>query len=212
VLDGTTTTNPGCCQTHHYSVDGTYKVKLTVTTTDGRTASTSQDVLVTHDVTIVKLTVPQTAKVGQTRTITVGLTNSRYAETAQVQLLKSVNGGGWQQVGTLTQYVPVRGANRTTNFDFNYTFAPEDGQLGKVTFQAVATVQGARDAIQPTTPASRCRRRSISSHAPFGCRRGGPWNVSPAPNNNAYLSASWGRNLRAHAANVRSTEPRPPPP
>jgi hypothetical protein len=43
--------------------------------------------------------------------------------------------------------VPVRGGNRTTNFAFNYTFTPEDAQLGKVSFQAVAAIQGARDAI-----------------------------------------------------------------
>jgi hypothetical protein len=123
-------------------------VKLTVATADGRSASTTQDVQVkTHDVTIAKVTVPQTATVGQTRTISVGLTNSRYAETVQLQLLKSVAGGGWQQAGVLTQYMPVRAGNRTTNFTFNYTFAPEDGLLGKVSFQAVATIQGARDAI-----------------------------------------------------------------
>jgi PKD domain len=146
--DGTTATNPGCCPTHHFATDGTFHVTLTVTTTDGRTASTSQDVVVkTHDVTIAKVLVPQTASVGQTRTVTVGLTDSRYPETVQVQLLKSVTGGGWQQVGALTQYVPVRGGNRTTNFNFNYTFAPEDAVLGKVSFQAVVTVQGARDAI-----------------------------------------------------------------
>ena len=146
--DGGRTTNPGCCPTRRYAADGTYKVKLTVTTTDGRTASTSQTVQVkTHDVAIAKVLVPQTAAVGQTRAITVGLTNSRYPETVQMQLLKSVAGGGWQQVGVLTQYVPVRGANRTTNFDLNYTFTPDDAPLGKVNFQAVATIQGARDAI-----------------------------------------------------------------
>jgi PKD repeat protein len=146
--DGTTAANPGCCPAHRYSADGAYKVTLTVTTSDGRTASTSQDVVVkTHDVTIAKVLAPQTAHIGQTRSITVGLTNSRYPETVQVQLLKSVNGGGWQQVGALTQYVPVRGTNRTTNFDFNYTFAPEDAVPGKVSFQAVVTIQGVRDAI-----------------------------------------------------------------
>jgi PKD repeat protein len=138
----------GCCPTHRYAADGDYTVELDVTTTDGRTASTQQVVHVrTHDVTIAKVIVPQTASVGQTRSITVGLTNSRYPETVQVQLLKSVAGGGWQQVGVLTQYVPVRGANRTTNFNFSYTLAPEDATLGKVSFQAVATIQGARDAI-----------------------------------------------------------------
>ena len=146
--DGATASNPGCCPTHEYAKDGDYTVELDVTTTDGRTASTQQVIHVrTHDVSIAKVTVPQTASVGQTRGISVGLTNSRYPETVQVQLLKSVAGGGWQQVGALTQYVPVRGANRTTSFTFNYTFAPEDAALGKVSFQAVATVQGARDAF-----------------------------------------------------------------
>jgi PKD domain len=145
--DGATAS--GCCPTHRYSADGTYTARLTVSTPDGRTASISHDVLVkTHDVTVSKVLVPQTARVGQTRSITVGLTNSRYPETVQVQLLKSVAGGGWQQVGVLTQYVPVRGGNRTTDFGFNYTFAPEDAQLGRVNFQAVATIQGARDALQ----------------------------------------------------------------
>jgi PKD repeat protein len=146
--DGATSSNPGCCPTHRYAKDGDYTVELDVTTADGRTASTRQLVHVkTHDVTISKVTVPQTASVGQTRSIAVGLTNTRYPETVQVQLLKSVAGGGWQQVGSLTQYVPVRGANRPTSFGFSYTFAPDDATLGKISFQAVATIQGARDAI-----------------------------------------------------------------
>jgi PKD domain len=144
--DGATAS--GCCPTHRYSADGTYTARLTVSTPDGRTASISHDVLVkTHDVTVSKVLVPQTARVGQTRTISVGLSNSRYPETVQVQLLKSIAGGGWQQVGVLTQYVPLRSGGRTTNFDFNYTFAPEDAKLGKVNLQAIATIQGARDAL-----------------------------------------------------------------
>src|SRR5262249_33045885 len=59
--------------THRYLADGDYKVGLTVTTADGRTASTSQVVHVrTHDVTIAKLVVPQLAGGGQTRSISVG--------------------------------------------------------------------------------------------------------------------------------------------
>lgn len=146
--DGATLTNPGCCPAHRYTADGTYTARLRVSTTDGRTASISHDVVVkTHDVAIAKVVVPQVATVGQTRTISVGLTNTRYPETAQVQLFKSVAGGGWQQVGVLMQYVPIRGGNRTTNFNFSYTFAPEDAQLGKINFQAVATLQGAHDAV-----------------------------------------------------------------
>ena len=42
--DGTIAT--GCCPTHRYAADGDYSVQLTVTTLDGRTASTSQVVQV----------------------------------------------------------------------------------------------------------------------------------------------------------------------
>jgi PKD repeat protein len=141
-------TNPGCCPTHRYTTDGDYTVKLTVTTTDGRTASSSVTLHVrTHDVAIARVSVPQTARLGQSKTITVGLANTRYAETVQVQLYRSVAGGGWQPVGTMTQYVPIRGGGRTTDFVFAYTFAPEDAAVGKVNFQAVASLVSARDAF-----------------------------------------------------------------
>jgi PKD repeat protein len=136
------------CPNHRYASDKTYTVTLRVTTTDGRSKSLSRELIVkTHDISIAKVGVPQTGTVGQSRQITVGLVNTRYAENVQVVLYKSVAGGGWQQVGALTQWVPVRGPSRTTNFAFSYTFAPEDAVLGKITFQAVAVIQGARDAI-----------------------------------------------------------------
>jgi PKD repeat protein len=139
--DGSTAT--GCCPSHRYGSDGDYTVKLTVGTPDGRSASTSQGIHVrTHDVAISKLTVPQSAAAGQTRSITVGVANSRYPESVQVQLYRND-----AVVGTLTQQVPVRGANRTTPFSFNYTFTSDDAALGKVTFKAVATISGARDAL-----------------------------------------------------------------
>jgi PKD domain-containing protein len=144
--DGATAT--GCCPTHRYAADADYTVKLTVTTADGRSGSTSQVVHVkTHDVAIAKLVVPQSASAGQTRTITVGLSNKRYPETVQVQLLKSGAGGVFVPVGTLTQSVPVRSGNRTTDFSFSYTFTSDDAAIGKVTFQAVATIVNARDAL-----------------------------------------------------------------
>ena len=118
-------------------------MKLTVGTSDGRGASTTQILHVrTHDVAISKLSVPQSAASGQTRSITVGVTDSRYPENVQVQLFKND-----ALVGTLTQQVPVRGANRTTSFSFNYTFTSDDAALGKVTFRAVATIAGPRDAL-----------------------------------------------------------------
>jgi hypothetical protein len=154
---GDGTSAAGCCPnqigggadaTHRYTKDGDYTVTDTLTTRDGRTASTRQVVHVrTHDVAIAKLLVPQTASVGQTRAITVGLSNKRYPETVQVQLLKSGAGGTFVPVGTLTESVPVRSGNRTTDFSFSYTFTSDDAALGKVTFEAVATIVNARDAL-----------------------------------------------------------------
>jgi PKD domain-containing protein len=140
----------GCCPTHRYSTDGDYTAKLTITTPDGRTDSTTQVVHVrTHDVTISKVTVPQSASAGQTRQISVAVTDSRYPETVQVQLLASVPGGGFQQVGILQQAVAARGNTRPTTFAFSYTFTSADASVGKVTFEAVASIVGARDA-QPS--------------------------------------------------------------
>ena len=100
----------------------------------------------THDVAITKFSAPITALAGQTRQITVGLNSRRYPETVEVQLFKSAP-GGYQQVGSLTQSVPVRPSNRTTDFSFSYTFSGADAQIGKVTFRAVANLVGARDAL-----------------------------------------------------------------
>jgi hypothetical protein len=103
----------------------------------------------THDVTIAKFSVPQTGATGQTRALSVSVANSRYPEIVQVQLLASVPGGGFQQVGVLQQQVAARGANHPTSFAFSYTFTGDDAAVGRVTFQAVATIVGARDA-QPS--------------------------------------------------------------
>jgi hypothetical protein len=145
--DGTSLTNPGFSFAHTYQRDGDYTVELAVRTVDGRTASTSRVVSVrTHDVAIKSFTVPKAAQAGQTRAVSVGIVNTRYPEPVQVQLFKSVP-GGFQQIGSLTQDVPVRGANRTTTFGFTYTFTAADAAVGKVTFKAVAVLTGARDAL-----------------------------------------------------------------
>jgi hypothetical protein len=144
--DGATAT--GSSPTHQYAQDGDYTVEVTVTTPDGRTASTSQVVQVrTHDVAIVKLAVPNSAHVGQTIAVNVYVANKRYPETVQVDLYKSVP-GGFQQVGSLTQSVPVRppGGN-STRFAFSYTIGQSDKTVGKVTFRASATIFGHRDAL-----------------------------------------------------------------
>jgi PKD repeat protein len=144
--DGATAT--GCCPTHQYARDGDYTVRLTVRTSDGRSASTSQVVQVrTHDVAIVQIGVANSAHVGQTIAVNVYLRNTRNPETVQVDLVKSA-AGGFQQVGTLTQSVPVRppGGN-TTRFAFTYTVSQADGTVGKVSFRAVASIIGHPDAL-----------------------------------------------------------------
>ncbi len=142
--DGATAT--GCCPTHQYAQDGDYTVQLTVTTPDGRAASTSQVVHVeTHDVAIVRMAVPNTAHVGQTIAINVYVRNSRYPERVQVDLFKSVP-GGFEQVGFLTQSVPVRRGDRTTRFAFTNTITEADRTMGNVVFKAVATILEHRDA------------------------------------------------------------------
>jgi PKD repeat protein len=139
---------------HQYLADGDYLVTLTVMTSDGREDSTSVPISVeTHDVAITKFSVPESARVGQTRSITVGVNNNRYDDDVSVTLYKSTPqtsypSYGWEQVGKLTMFVPVRASNRTIDFDFSYTFRPVDGQIGKVSFKAVATIETAPDAIQ----------------------------------------------------------------
>jgi hypothetical protein len=142
--DGATAT--GSSPTHQYARDGNYTVELTVTTSDGRTASTSQVVQVrTHDVAIVRIGVPNSAHVGQTVAVNVYVRNTRYPEQVQVDLFKSPP-GDFQQVGSLTQSVPVRppGGN-ATRFAFTYTITQADGTVGKVSFKAVATILDHRD-------------------------------------------------------------------
>jgi hypothetical protein len=143
--DGASAT--GCCVTHRFAADGDYTVTDTVSTTDGRTASATQTVHVrTHDVAITKFSVPSSASVGQTRQIVVGISSKRSQETVQVQLSRSTP-SGFQVVGTLTQTVPVNPGNQTTPFTFDYSFTNDDASTGKVTFQATATIVGARDAL-----------------------------------------------------------------
>jgi PKD repeat protein len=145
--DGTSITTTDCCPIHRYAKDGDYTVELTVTTLDGRTASTSQTVQVkTHDVAITKFSAPQSASAGQTRQLVVGINSKIYAEKVRVEFFKSVP-GGYTSLGYQDQSVPVRSANRTTNFQWSYTFTKDDATIGKVTFKAVATILEARDAL-----------------------------------------------------------------
>jgi len=138
-------TGIGFAPTHRYAADGDYLVELTVTTFDGRSASTSRILPVrTRDVAIMRFQTPVTGMTGKTSRITVDIQSNRYPETVQVQLFKSVPGGS-QLVATSTQTLPVR--DRVTTVAFSYTFAPGDAIIGKVTFRAVAIILGGRDAL-----------------------------------------------------------------
>jgi hypothetical protein len=144
--DGTSAS--GCCVSHQYAKDGDYTVTLTGETPDGRSGSASHVVSVrTHDVAITKFTVPVTARSGQTRPISVAISNGRYAENVEVVVLKSVPNSQNQLVGSLTMSVPVRRGGATTDYSYSYTFTSADAAAGKVTFYAVATIIGHRDAL-----------------------------------------------------------------
>ena len=143
--DGATATD--CCPTHRYAADGDYEAELAITTSDGRSAKSVQTIAVrTHDVSIAKLSVPKSARVGQTHKLSVGVVNARYGEAVEVALLRSVPGGSFERVGQVTQNVPARAKGGTTAFSIGYTIAPDDATHGRVTFQASATILGARDA------------------------------------------------------------------
>ncbi|HXD12197.1 MAG TPA: PKD domain-containing protein [Anaerolineales bacterium] len=145
--DGFTLTTQSCCVNHQYAKDGDYNVQHTMTTVDGRNAATSQVVQVrTKDVAITTFSVPQTARVNQTKTINVNIQNKRYADYVQVTLYKGLPGGGEQQIGTLMIYVPAK-AKQATIFKFSYTFTADDAKVGKVTFRAVADLVNGRDAF-----------------------------------------------------------------
>jgi hypothetical protein len=137
----------GCCPTHRYAQDGDYTVELTVTTGDGRSGSTSRVVQVqTHDVAVVRIDVPSSARVGRTIQVDVRVRNTRPPETVQVELFKGVP-FGFQPIDSLTRSVPPQPRNRTTLFSFTYTITQADKSIGKVNFNAVANITDHRDAL-----------------------------------------------------------------
>lgn len=144
---GDSSTAVDCYPVHTYTADGDYTVQLSVTTFDGRTASTTQVVQVrTHDVGVTRFVLPNSARVGQTKQINVYIKNLYYPETVRVDLYKvTANGDEW--VGSLNQSMPVRPANRAQLFTFAYTFTSQDAAVGKVTFKAVVTILNVRDAF-----------------------------------------------------------------
>ncbi len=145
--DGTTTTSTQNTVNHRFASDGSYTVTLTVTARGGDTASQTQVVRVrTHDVGILWSSAPSRGRVGRTAPIEVGIGNTRYAETVRVDFYKLTPGGS-VFLGSVTKAVPVMNARKSVAFSYNYAFTNDDLALGKVSFQAVTTIEGARDAF-----------------------------------------------------------------
>nr|WP_225958112.1 PKD domain-containing protein [Amycolatopsis lexingtonensis] len=133
--DGATAPATTGSVSHHYANDGTYPVTLHATSPDGRTATkTTQVTVTTHDVGIAKFTVPTAARAGESKPISVDVSNTRYTETATVVLSRN-DGPYWREIATLTLTVPAR-STKTVRFPFAYTFTPDDAVDGKVTFRA----------------------------------------------------------------------------
>lgn len=161
--DGTTFSeydNPYSLPTHQYSQDGDYTVRFSLYpdpcqnltpnpyypicfTSTGRVISVR-----THDVSIVGIKLQPNMKVGQVHPIKVDVVSQRYDEPVEVQLYKSLNGGAWQMVASLTQTVPVvlPEGEDFIRYHIPYTVQPEDAQAA-LTFKAVAVIAGLRDAL-----------------------------------------------------------------
>jgi hypothetical protein len=147
-------TAAGASVSHRFTRDGDYTVTLTVAARGGRTNAVIKTVQVrTHDVTVLSVVAPAKGKVGKQASITVGVGNTRYPETVQVDLYK-ITPQGDVLVGTSIQTVRVMKLKTAVNYSFNYIFTNEDALIGKLPFRAVATIQGARDAVNSDNTAT----------------------------------------------------------
>ena len=145
--DGTKTTSTQNAVNHRFAADGDYRVTLTVTQRGGDTASETHTVQVrTHDVAILWSSVTARAHVGRSSPIQVGVGNTRYPESVRVDFYKLTPGGS-TFLGSVTKPVPVMSGKKTVMFSYDYAFTADDLAVGKVSFQAVATIEGARDAF-----------------------------------------------------------------
>lgn len=130
---------------HRYAKDGSYTVTLRVWTRDGRSATTSRTVDVqTHDVGIVRIEVPTSARAGEAITVTVKLANRFYYEEGQVDLyLMAGDRADWVD-GT---YVGIPAAKATTvDVTFTYQLTQADLDAGRLSFQATLNLWSATDA------------------------------------------------------------------
>ncbi|WP_439663970.1 PKD domain-containing protein [Lentzea sp. HUAS TT2] len=137
--DGATASFTGTqAVSHRYAKDGTYTVRVTGTTNDGRTGSTEQVLEVaTHDVKLTGLSLPATARAGDTKRIKVSVTNTRYDEDVRVSLKRRTTSGYYEEIGHLTQRVAASPSGKV-EFPFAYTYSAADAAAGQVEFKVVA--------------------------------------------------------------------------
>jgi hypothetical protein len=142
--DGTSAPITGDTVVHRYAADGRYQVEVTGSTADGRTGTGVRTLTVeTHDVTLSGFTVPTSARAGQTKPVSVTVTNNTgHAETVRVELLRLAENGYFERVGTLIQWVAGRS---TAQLPFAYTYTAADVAAGKVAFQVTGNVSGSWD-------------------------------------------------------------------
>jgi hypothetical protein len=141
--DGTVLDAAAGQHTHRFTEDGDYRVTTTITTPDGRTGTSVRTLTVkTHDVSVTGLSVPASARAGQTKQIKASLANVRSDDEVVVTLYRvGASGEGDQQIGHLRQRVPASPTGRT-EFPFAYTFKPQDATAGRVAFRVTAEVSG----------------------------------------------------------------------
>jgi PKD domain len=146
----------GSGATHQYATDGDFPVGLSVVTVDGRSGSTQQTISVrTHDVSILGITAPKSAKSGMTRPIAVSVVDRRYPETARL-ILYRVDASGQTAIGSASLDLVV--SSRATTTEFPYTFTADDAAAGKVTFLATIEIFNHEDAL----PADNTRSEETS--------------------------------------------------
>jgi PKD repeat protein len=149
---GDGTTSEEALPSHRYRSDGDYTVTLTVTTSDGRTASARQSVRVaTHDVSVTSINAPRVCAAGDTHSIVVRVTSGRRRETTHVELIRVARNGVREQAGVQTATVEL---GQSLELSFPYTFTAADAAAGPVRFEALATIVGARDAVPSDNIAS----------------------------------------------------------
>ncbi|WP_170166554.1 PKD domain-containing protein [Lentzea atacamensis] len=141
--DGTVLRTNGEHVKHRFTKDGDYRVTVTATTTDGRTATSMRTLKVqTHDVSVAGLSVPSSARAGQTKPIKVSVANTHHDEDATVVLYRvGANSEAEREIGRLTQRVAASAQGRT-EFPFAYSYREQDAAAGQVTFRVRAELPG----------------------------------------------------------------------